>query len=48
MRIYKRGNIYWTEADAATLAEVIVPEPDASNPNGFFITNAVTRLRSGC
>ena len=28
------------KADAATLAEVLVPEPDASNPNGFFITNA--------
>ena len=28
------------KADAATLAEVLVPEPEASNPNGFFITNA--------
>lgn len=28
------------KADAATLAEVLIPEPDASNPNGYFITNA--------
>ncbi len=28
------------KADAATLAEVLVPEPDASNPNGYFIINA--------
>ena len=28
------------KADAATLAEVLVPEPDVSNPNGYFITNA--------
>ncbi|MHB8292008.1 MAG: type IV secretory system conjugative DNA transfer family protein, partial [bacterium] len=28
------------KADAATLAEVLVPEPDAGNPNGYFITNA--------
>ncbi len=28
------------KADAATLAEVLIPEPDASNPNGYFVTNA--------
>lgn len=28
------------KADAATLAEVLIQEPDASNPNGYFITNA--------
>ena len=28
------------KADAATLPEVLVPEPDVSNPNGYFITNA--------
>ena len=28
------------KADAAMLAEVLIPEPDISNPNGYFITNA--------
>ena len=28
------------KADAATLAEVLIPEPDSSNPNGYFVTNA--------
>lgn len=28
------------KADAALLAEVLIPEPDASNPNGYFVTNA--------
>lgn len=33
-------------ADAATIAEVIIPEPDKSNPNGYFITNARLILES--
>jgi type IV secretory pathway TraG/TraD family ATPase VirD4 len=28
------------KADAATLAEVLIPEPESGNPNGYFITNA--------
>ncbi len=28
------------KSDAATVAEIMIPEPDKSNPNGYFIDNA--------